>query len=219
MNELQNAKKKRFIKQLSTAVIFPVVIIGGWFYPVLGYFIPICMVAGITIAFGRGRKWCDWYCPRGSFFDTAVKQISLNKEIPAFFKSIAARIMMLAILISIMTIQIIRVWPDPYKIGKVFVVLLTITTSIAIILALSCHPRVWCCFCPIGSISNWVGKGKKPVKIDSALCNECELCHKVCPIQVAPYKFKNQGTEKVMDGDCLKCGICTAACPQKALSL
>ncbi|MGB8226992.1 MAG: 4Fe-4S binding protein [Sedimentisphaerales bacterium] len=219
MNEFQNAKKKRFTKQILTAVIFPVVIIGGWFYPVLGYFIPICMIAGISIAFFRGRKWCDWYCPRGSFFDTAGEQASPNKEIPAFFKSLPTRIAMLMILISIMTVQIIKVWPDPYKIGKVFVVLLTVTTSIAIILAVIYHPRVWCCFCPIGSISNWAGKGKKPLKIDSDLCIECKLCHKVCPIQVSAYKFKGKGIEKVMDGDCLKCGLCTAACPKKALSL
>jgi len=219
MNEFQTAKKKRFIKQVLTAVIFPVVIIGGWFYPVVGYFIPICMVAGISIAFYGGRKWCDWYCPRGSFFDTAVKAISPNKEIPAFFKSLPTRIIMLIILMTVMTVQIIRVWPDPYKIGMVFVVLLTVTTSIAVILAIIYHPRVWCCFCPIGSISNWVGKGKKPLKIDSPLCIECQRCHKVCPIQVSAYKFKGQGIEKVMDGDCLKCGLCTAACPKKALSL
>jgi ferredoxin-type protein NapH len=219
MNEFQTAKKKRFIKQVLTAVIFPAVIIGGWFYPVLGYFIPFCMLAGISIAFRQGRKWCDWYCPRGSFFDTAVKSVSPNKEIPAFFKSLPARIGMLTILMTIMTVQIIRVWPDPYKIGMVFVVILTVTTSIAIILAIIYHPRVWCCFCPIGSISNWVGKGKKPLKIDSTLCIECKLCHKVCPIQVSAYKFKASGVEKVMDGDCLKCGLCTAACPKKALNL
>lgn len=219
MNEFKEAKKQRFIKQIVTAVIFPIVIIGGWFCPVLGYFIPICMVAGITIAFFKGRKWCDWYCPRGSFFDTAVSAISPNKEIPAFFKKLWTRITMLAILMSVMGVQIAGVWPDPYKIGKVFVVLLTVTTSIALILAIIFHPRVWCCFCPIGSMSNWIGKDRKPLKIESELCIDCKLCHKVCPIQVSAYKFKGKGVEKVMDGDCLKCGLCTKACPKKALNL
>jgi ferredoxin-type protein NapH len=219
MNEFQIAKKKRFVKQISTTVIFLAFIGGGWFYPLLGYFIPFCMLGGITIAFFRGRKWCDWYCPRGSFFDTAAKAISPNKEIPPFFKRLSTRIGMLIILMTAMLIQIIRVWPDPYKIGKVFVILLTVTTSIAVILAIIYHPRVWCCFCPVGSISSWVGKGKRPLKIDSGLCIECKLCHKVCPIQVSAYKFKGQGIEKVMDGDCLKCGLCTAACPKKALKL
>jgi len=219
MSKFEIAKKKRLIKQTSTAVIFPIVIVGGWFYPLLGYFIPICMIAGISIAFSRGRKWCDWYCPRGSFFDTAIMRISPNKQIPAAFKSLSMRIAMLTILMSVVTVQIIRFWPDPYKIGKAFVVVLTVTTGIALVLAIIYHPRIWCCFCPIGSISNWVGKGKRPVKIDSSLCNECKLCGKVCPIQVSPYKYKDKGMEKVMDGDCLKCGLCTSACPKKALKL
>jgi polyferredoxin len=219
MSEFKTAKEKRLIKQISTAVIFPIVIIGGWFYPLLGYFIPICMVGGISIAFFYGRKWCDWYCPRGSFFDSAIGLISPGKQIPALFKSLPTRITMLTILMSVLTVQIIRYWPDPYKIGMVFVVMLTITTALALILAIIYHPRVWCCFCPIGSISNWVGKGKRPVQIDSALCIDCKLCGKVCPIQVSPYKFKGSGTEKVLDGDCLKCGLCTAACPKKALKL
>jgi polyferredoxin len=219
MSEFKTAKKKRLIKQISTAIIFPIVIVGGWLYPLLGYFIPICMVGGISIAFFRGRKWCDWYCPRGSFFDAAIAKISPNKRIPAVFKSLLTRIVMLTILMSVITVQIIRFWPDPYKIGKVFVVMLTVTTCIALILAILYHPRVWCCFCPIGSISNWVGKGKRPVQIDSSLCNECKLCGKVCPIQVSPYKYKDKNVEKVMDGDCLKCGLCTSACPQKALKL
>ncbi|MBN1788520.1 MAG: 4Fe-4S dicluster domain-containing protein [Sedimentisphaerales bacterium] len=219
MNEFETAKKKRFIKQVITAVIFPVVVIGGWFYPVLGYFIPICMLAGISIAFWKGRKWCDWYCPRGGFFDTAAKTISPNKEIPAFFKKTSTRVVMLIILMTAMTTQIIRVWPNWQKIGAVFVIMLTVTTTLAVILAIIYHPRVWCCFCPIGSISNWVGKGKKPLKIDSNLCIECRRCHKICPIGVSAYKFKNKEVEKVMDGDCLKCGLCAAVCPKKALKL
>jgi polyferredoxin len=217
MNEYKSQKKRRFIRQLLTGVIFPLVIVGGWFYPMLGYFIPICMVGGISIAFFQGRKWCDWYCPRGGFFDAVIGFVSPQKEIPSFFRKTGTRIAMLAILFAVLGVQIIRVWPDPYKIGKAFVVMLTVTTAIAVLLAVIFHPRVWCCFCPIGTISNWVGKGKKPLKINSELCIECKLCHKVCPIQVSAYKFKAQGEQNVLDGDCLKCGLCASACPKKAL--
>jgi ferredoxin-type protein NapH len=219
MSEFQAAKKNRLIKQVLTGIFFPAVLVGGWFYPALGYFIPVCMAAGISIAFYRGRKWCDWTCPRGSFFDTAGKAISPNKEIPAIFKSRPTRILMLAILMAALTVQIVRVWPDPIRIGKVFVIMLTATTSLAVLLTILYHPRVWCCFCPVGSISNWVGLGTKPLQIDSGLCVECKLCHKVCPIQVSAYTFKDKGVENVMDGDCLKCGLCTTACPKKALRL
>ncbi|MCI0499595.1 MAG: hypothetical protein L0Y36_07945 [Planctomycetales bacterium] len=52
MNELEAAKRKRLVKQIGTAVVFPIVIVGRWFYPLLGYFIPICMIQnGKVLAF------------------------------------------------------------------------------------------------------------------------------------------------------------------------
>lgn len=42
-------KKRRRIEQLIMGVIFLVILIGGWFNPLFGYFIPLCMVLGISI--------------------------------------------------------------------------------------------------------------------------------------------------------------------------
>jgi polyferredoxin len=219
MDEYKILQKKRRIKQFFMAILFLVVIIGGWRYPLLGYFIPLCMLLGIGIGFFRGRKWCDWLCPRGSFFDTVIKPISPKKEIPMFFKGLPLRIGFLSFLMLMMALQIIKRWPNPYKIGMFFVMLLTFTTVLGIILALIFHQRTWCCFCPIGSMANWVGKRKYALKIDSKLCTECKLCYKVCPIQIAPFEFKKDEIEQIKDGDCLKCGLCVVACPKKALSL
>lgn len=219
MDEYKTLQKKRRIKQLVMASLFLVVIIGGWRYPLLGYFIPLCMLLGLGIGFFKGRKWCDWFCPRGSFFDVMIKPISPKKEIPKFFKSLPFRIGMLSFLMLMMTLQIIKRWPDPYKIGMFFVILLTITTILGIILALIFHQRTWCCFCPIGSMANWAGRRKYPLKINSKLCTECRLCYKVCPIQVAPFKFKRNELELIKDGDCLKCNLCISVCPKKALNL
>jgi polyferredoxin len=217
MNDLKTAKKKRLVKLFSTAAIFLIVIVGGWFYPLLGYFVPICMIGGIAF----GRKWCDWYCPRGSFFETVISRISPNKLIPAVFKSLPMRIGMLTVFMSIITVQTIRLWPDPYRIGRVFWVLFAISSSVSIILAVIYHPRVWCCFCPVGSMAAWGGgvKGRQFVKIDSSLCNECGLCRVVCPTCISPHMYKNNGIEKIIDSSCLECGICVTACPQKALKL
>ncbi len=219
MDEYKGIEKRRSLKQIFMAIIFLIVIIGGWRYPLLGYFIPLCMLLGMGIGLFRGRKWCDWYCPRGSFFDALIKPISPKKEIPRFFKSLPIRIGMMTFLMLMMTVQIIKRWPDPYKMGMFFVILLTVTTILGIILALFFHQRAWCCFCPIGSMTNWIGRTKYPLRIDSQICTECELCYKVCPIQVAPYKFKKIGPETIKDGDCLKCNLCVAACPKKALYL
>ena len=219
MEEYKTLQKKRRIKQFVMASLFLVVIIGGWRYPLFGYFIPLCMLLGVGIGFLEGRKWCDWLCPRGSFFDVLMKPISPKKEIPAFFKGLPFKIGILSFLMLMMALQIIKRWPNPYKIGMFFVILLTVTTILGIILALIFHPRTWCCFCPIGSMANWVDRKRYHLKIDSKLCTECKLCYKVCPIQVAPHISKRQGNETIKDGDCLKCNLCVRACPKKALSV
>lgn len=218
MAEYKVLAKKRNMQQIFMAGVFLIVLIGGWFYPLLGYFIPFCMLLGMGIGLFRGRKWCDWFCPRGSFFDTLIKPISPKKGIPRFFKGFPIRIGLLSFLMLMMAIQIIKRWPDLYKIGMFFVILLTITTILGIILASIFHQRTWCCFCPIGSMANWIGRRKYPLKIDSRLCTECKLCYKVCPVQAAPYTFRSEGIKPVNDGDCLKCNLCVRACPKKALS-
>jgi Pyruvate/2-oxoacid:ferredoxin oxidoreductase delta subunit len=98
-------------------------------------------------------------------------------------------------------------------------IMLTATTGVGVVLGLILHPRIWCCICPIGSIGNWVGRWRFPLKIASEQCTECTLCRKVCPSQVTPFKFKDTGCRTVKDGDCLKCGMCVAVCPKQALTL
>jgi len=210
--------KHRKVKQMFLSVIFIFIIIGGWFFPVLGYFIPACMIVGIGIASFSGRTWCDWYCPRGSFLDYMIRPISPGKEIPAVLKSMPTRFLVIAMLMTTMIIQIIKRWPDPFKIGEFFVTMLSVTTGLAIIAALFFHQRSWCYLCPIGTLSNLAGRNKRMLKIDSGQCVECKVCAKVCPMQIKPFKFKAEGVQIVKDPDCLKCSSCVEACPKKALS-
>jgi polyferredoxin len=208
---------KRRIKQFFMAGIFIVIIILGWVYPMLGYFIPLCMLLGIAIGLFRGRKWCDWACPRGSFYDILVKPLSPEKEIPPLLKSMKFRISVFLILILVMAVNLIKRWPDLSSIGAFFVILLTITTILGVILALIFHQRSWCSFCPIGTLVNIIGKNKYPLWLNSDLCAECKLCSQVCPIQIKPYLYKGEGRQLVKDADCLKCNLCIGICPIKAL--
>lgn len=200
------------------SVLFIAIITLGWRYSFLGYFIPLCMVLGVGIGLARGRKWCDWFCPRGSFYDALIKSISPKKEILELLKKISFRIWILIFLMSVMTINLILRWPDPYKIGHFFVMLLTITTVLGVVLALFFHQRCWCYLCPIGTLINLIGGRKYPLKLDSKLCFDCKNCSKACPVQISPYKYKKKGVEIVKEADCLKCGLCIAICPKNALS-
>jgi ferredoxin-type protein NapH len=215
--EYQTFQNNRRNRQLLLAGLFLLIIIGGWYYPVLGYSLPLCMVLGVIIGFFRGRKWCDW-CPRGSFFDALIMPISPKREIPELFKGLPFRIGFLSFVMLMMAIQIIIRWPDLYEIGRFFWILLTATTVLGIILALIFHQRTWCRFCPIGTMESLVGGRKHLLQINSELCTECKICYKSCPIQNAPFRFKKESLEIVKYSDCLKCRVCVMACPNQALS-
>lgn len=207
------AKRKRL--QSYTWYGLPLVVIGGWFYPKLGFLLMGCMIGALGIAAFKGRQWCDWLCPRGSFYDLFLDRISRKKTVPPFFRAKSTRIGMILLLFTVLGVQIAFAWPSVDGIGKAFVIVLTVTTSIGIVFGIGIHPRTWCHVCPMGTIANWMSSAKKPLTIADS-CIDCTLCAKVCPMQIAPYRDKAAGT--LRDNDCIKCGTCVAACPKQSLS-
>jgi polyferredoxin len=214
---IKEATEVRRARQYILGSFFIILLITGWYFPVIGYFIPLCMIAGVGMATVRGRQWCNWYCPRGSFADTYLKLIGPGKKIPQVLKSNPSRIAVLVFLMSMLTLQIVRLWPDGLAIGRFFVILLTITTVVGIILSLVYHQRSWCYICPIGSLSSWAGKNKQQLIMNNEDCTGCKACSKTCPMQLAPVEMK-ETREMQHKGDCLKCGLCVATCPKDALS-
>jgi ferredoxin-type protein NapH len=212
----EEAVGRRKIRQYIMGTAFVAILVGAWFLPLIGYFIPLCMVAGISVAVKRGRQWCNWYCPRGSFADTYMKAVSPEKKIPGWLRSVPVRFAVLLFLMIMLGVQVAMLWPDPYAIGRFFVVLLTITTIVATIFAIVLQQRSWCYVCPIGSISNWVGRNRLQLRIDAGSCVDCKACANICPMQLSPYEMKGK-EEMGFKGDCLKCALCTANCPRDAL--
>ena len=214
--ELAKAKRSRFLRQAVFGTAFVGLVIAGWFYSLIGYFIPLCMVAGVGLASVRGRTWCNWMCPRGSFADTYMKAISPGRNIPVVLRKVPVRLGVIAFLMAMLTFQIVRLWPDAFAIGHFFIVLLTITTIIGILLATFIHQRAWCSICPIGSLSSWVGKNRRQLKMESDACVNCGICAKNCPMQLKPNSMKEE-PEMEFKGDCLKCRLCVTGCPKHAL--
>jgi len=211
------AQKTRRLKQVILGTAFLVLLGAGWLYPLVGYFIPVCMLLGIGLAAFKGRNWCDWLCPRGSFEDSLLARISPQRPIPRVFRTLPMRLGVIALLMGMLTFQIIRLWPDPWAIGGFFVLLLSITTAVGVGLGLIFHQRTWCYVCPIGTMSNWVGKNRRPLLLDPERCMECQLCARTCPMQLAPVALKEQGFMPHR-GDCLKCSLCVGNCPSGALT-
>ncbi len=212
-----DAHRARLVKQVALGAFFVLFLAAGWFYPLVGYFIPVCMLLGIGLAAFRGRTWCDWLCPRGSFADALLQRLSPGRPIPAAFRRTPLRVAVMALLMTVLTVQLVRLWPDPWAIGGFFVILLSVTTAVGVALGLVWQQRTWCYICPIGTMSSWVGKNRRPLALAEDKCLHCNLCARTCPMQLAP-ATREPGLAPAARGDCLKCSLCVAACPTAALA-
>jgi ferredoxin-type protein NapH len=213
---------KDFIHQWAWIVLM-VFIGAGIFYPAIGVVALICMLAPVAVAFFQGRAWCGSYCPRGSFNDSLLAKISLRGKLPPLLMSNGFRITFLVLLMSAFTLQIILAWGNPYRIGQVFVRMIIITTLITLVLGLIYHPRTWCRICPMGTMAHYISKwrsqarGLKRVTFTQNTCTGCKVCTQNCPIHIDVHNYKTAG--RVNHPDCLKCRVCIAKCPKKALRM
>lgn len=209
--------RSRRLKQSLLGAFFVIFLAIGWLYPLIGYFIPVCMLMGLGIALWRGRYWCDWLCPRGSFNDAWLSRVSPQRRLPDWLRATPTRVVVLAFLLTVLTVQLVRLWPDWWAIGGFFVLLLTITTAIDIVLGLAYQQRGWCQICPIGTMSNWLGRNRRPLYLQADKCRDCGLCARTCPMQLAP-ALSTRTAYQQRRGDCLKCSLCVVHCPTAALS-
>jgi len=203
-------------RQIILSIAFVTLLIGGWFYPPFGYFMVFCMFATMALGVIKGRKWCDWYCPRGSFYDAVLRRFSRNVAVPTLFRHPLFRAGWLALLMYMVVSKLIPVWGDFYLMGKPFVLILTVTTGVGLLFGAIYQYRIWCMFCPMGTMANLLGRGKQQIAIDEGSCIDCETCAEVCRMQIKPYGYKEAGS--VSHGDCLKCQQCVENCPTGALT-
>jgi polyferredoxin len=188
----------------------------GWKYPVLGYVVPITMVAGIVVGVSKGRFVCGNVCPRGTFFDTFFQFIGGSRPIPRLLFNPVFRWIVLGLLMGFMIYRIAENPADPMHWGMVFWTMCFATTMLAFVLGIAYRSRSWCAFCPVGTMANAIGGQKYQLRIASSSCNECGICDKSCPMGFSIMEHRKQGS--FPDRDCLKCSSCEARCPKQALS-
>jgi len=188
----------------------------GWWYPLIGFTVPVVMLTGMIYSMFDGRYVCGNLCPRGSFFDRPMKPISRMDAIPAIFRNMTIRWILFALL---MGFTVYRITLDPgniYHWGRVFWMMCAVTSALGIVLALTINPRSWCAFCPIGTFGNAVGGGSNQLVLQSEICRECKICEKACPFGLEIVKHKPEGV--INDRDCIRCMECAAICPCNAIS-
>ena len=136
----------------------PLIVIGGLFYPLLGYLVLAMMAILLTLAFFKGRYWCWNFCPRGAFLDIVLSKVSLNNPLPKSFLKQWFRWLIFVLFMSFLILRIVLTGGNLVAIGSVFVVMCILTTIISIALGVLTKHRGWCMICPMGTLQEKIGK-------------------------------------------------------------
>ncbi len=210
----QEFKKQRSRLQKYTWLGLPLVLVGGWFFPALGYVVLAGAAAALLMAPSKGRLWCDWLCPMGSCYDLYLSTISRKKEFPFSLRSTVSKTTTAVILLGALGLLIYNTSDGGNGIGLSLIILLALTTLFGVAIGIRYQERGWCHICPIGSLANVYSRNKHPLRIDVS-CRSCGVCELVCPMQLHPARHRKDGV--LRDGDCIQCSCCVVVCPQKAI--
>jgi ferredoxin-type protein NapH len=213
--EAERATRNRARLQLVLWLVLPVVIIFGWHWPYLGFFTPLAMFTGMIGGLFRGRWTCGWICPRGSFLELIMGHLSLHRGVPAWLRGYTFRWAVFAGLMGLM-VGLIALHPGSAAWwGWVFVLMCTVTTGIAVVLAVVYEPRAWCGMCPVGTFAGRVGGQKTPLRLGPD-CEGCRECEKVCPLALEI--ARDAPTGQLQSNDCVRCYECVKVCPRGCLT-
>ena len=202
-------------KKYSFFVLFAFVVAGMFDFRI-AVAASVCMAGPILVSLFKGRFWCGNLCPRGSFYDNIVSKFSNHNKVPGFLKSKAFRFFMVVFMMSMFAFGIHKNWGNFYGIGMVFYRIIVVTTIIGIILSFFYNERVWCHFCPMGTIASVISKVRKSKRVlqISQECVACKICERKCSLGIVPYEYK----ENILSHpDCIQCGKCVTVCPKNAI--
>ncbi len=208
----------RNISQYLMALLLPLVIVGGYFCPRIGFTVLGLITIFLMLAGRRGRFYCGWLCPMGAFHERFLSLVSLKRPILPVFKSSWFRWLLFVMMMGLMMSRLYMAWGDSKAIGAVFRMMWIISTALAIGLGFYFKPRIWCTVCPMGSLQGVMSANTYLLTVDES-CVQCKKCQKVCPISTYPGSFKvDDGLGQVPSIECLRCSNCVMNCPKKALS-
>lgn len=213
-----------------------IIAFGGLYEHKLGLIVPFFVMTGLMItSLFNGRFWCGNVCPHGSLYDSILLKYSRNEGIPKVFRNKVSITLVFILFAFVLGSKVYKVFMNASsmdildKFGFIFVTTYLVVMIISIPLGLFIAPRVWCQFCPMGTIQKVFGKlgqatniskntNKKLTILDKDACIKCKKCARVCPMQLQPYLEFNENN-KFEDVNCIKCNTCVNHCPRKILEI
>lgn len=210
---MQERRKKI---QTFMAPLVPLVIIGGFFQPHLGYIALALMLVMAVFALFRGRYYCGWICAMGAFHERLLSKVSMNKKMLPVFKTTWFKWTIFIAMMTLLVTRLLLTNGDPKAIGAVFVMMWTLSTALAVAVGLIWKPRSWCSFCPMALFQGLLSPKTYRLQVGKD-CRQCGICQKACPIETYPGSFKD--AHYVKSAACMRCGNCVQACPRQQLSL
>jgi len=140
--------------------LLPIIVIGGLFFPALGYLVVGFAALFLPLSFFKGRYWCSHLCPRGAFLDIVMSRASIGKPFPKQFTKMWFRWLIFIILMGFLVYRVSKTGGNVVKLGTVFVSMCLLTTIISIIIAIITKHRGWCLICPMGMLQEKISKIK-----------------------------------------------------------
>lgn len=146
---------------LLVGVLYLSLLIFAWFLDSIAIFFVCCILVGVITAFFKGRFWCNWMCPRGQMYDYLLSKISRQVDYPEALKNSTLQFLIAFFIISLLIYNTAIKWGDWVAISKVFLMLITFTTVVGIIIGIFFHPRSWCQICTNATLVRNISLYKK----------------------------------------------------------
>jgi len=175
------------------------------------------------------RSFCGWICPVNlllEFTEWLRKKLRIpnaNRKLPRKTK---VAVMVFFLLVAFALAQPLFENISPIAaLGKtlLFGSFAGMGTLLGIIvLELFWAPRIWCrSLCPLGGFYQIFGRvGVFRPHLDHDRCTDCGKCKAACIVDPQILEPALSGeTKKVWAGDCMRCGACIDACPEKCIKM
>lgn len=200
----------KFLMTGKLHIPIPAVIIAGPIYRGMGLFMPVLFLSTLLIT---GPAWCSYLCYFGAMDGVAASK----KKNPLFPKENWRILRFIITILVIITAIILRVTSTSY-LTAIYIALGFGAAGILITILIS-HRKGFmghCSYyCPIGLLSNLLGKlSPFRIKMDSS-CNSCMACIPVCRYNALSIKSIETGSAGF---NCTLCGDCLDSCSSNSIN-